>query len=143
MAKSLTSANSTKGAGAGKQELPAPLKAVLATVRARDHAVSDGLAKMDAEEKKSEASLDAAMQKQMPTQGKSDAIAKGQTMLKLLKTQEHRRFAKARALKQMELKELKDAENSIEKGDVAGLQKVLVKMQQDGQKLQAKTGNFL
>jgi len=136
MAKNLRGANSTK-------ELPAPLKAVLATVQARDHAVSDALAKMDAEEKKSEASLDAAMQKQMPTKGKGDALAKGQSMLKLLKTQEHRQFAKARALKQIELKELKDAEASIEKGDIAGVQKVVIKMQQESQKLQAKTGNFL
>jgi len=136
MAKNLRGGNS-------KQELPAPLKAVLATVQARDHAVSDALAKIDAEQKKSEASLDAAMQKQMPTKGKGDALAKGQSMLKLLKTQERRQFAKARALKQIELKELKDAEASIEKGDITGLLKVLVKIQQESQKLQAKSGNFL
>jgi hypothetical protein len=136
--------NMTQGLASAAQGVKdATLKAVLGTVQAREHEVADALARADAEEKKGEASLDAAIEKQLPTQGKGDAIAKGQSMLKLLKTQERRKYAKARALKTIELKELKDVEARAEKKDVVGLQKALAKLQQEGRAVQAKSGNFL
>jgi hypothetical protein len=136
--------NMTQGLASAAQGVKdATLKAVLGTVQAREHEVADTLARADAEEKKGEASVDAAIEKQLPTQGKGDAIAKGQSMLKLLKTQERRKYAKARALKTIELKELKDVEARAEKKDVVGLQKALAKLQQEGRAVQAKSGNFL
>jgi hypothetical protein len=136
--------NMTKGLeGASATVKSARLQAVGAAVQTRVREVTEALAKADAEQKKAEASLDAAIAKQLPTKGKADAISKGQSMLKLIKTQEHRKFAKARALKEIELKELKEVQAKVEKKDIAGLEKVLAKLQQEGQALQAKSGNFL
>lgn len=136
--------NMTKGLeGAAEAVKSATLQAVLGAVKSRQQEVSEALAKADAEQKKDEASLDSTIKKQLPAQGKGDAVSKGQSMLKLLKTQERRKFAKARALKQIELKELKEAQTKVEKKDVAGLWKVLARLQQEGQALQAKSGNFL
>jgi hypothetical protein len=128
---------------AAQAQKDAALKKVLGTVQAREHEVSDTLAKADAEEKKNEAELDAAMKKQLPSLGKDDAVKKGQSMLKLLKSQEHRKFAKARALKQIELKELKEVEAQATKKDLAGVQRVLAKLQQEGRAVQAQSGKFL
>jgi hypothetical protein len=136
--------NMTKGLeGAAEAVKKATLQAVATAVQTREREVAEALAKADAEQKKGEASLDAAIEKQLPAKGKGDAIAKGQSMLKLIKTQERRKFAKARALKEVELKELKEAQAKVEKKDIAGLEKVLAKLQQEGQALQAKSGNFL
>merc|ERR1719507_2740114 len=105
MAKGVAKDNKT----AAKDELPAPLKTALANVQAREHNASAALDKMEAEEKKGEADLDAALKRQASIQGKAGANSKGDKMLKMLKRQEHRKFAKARSLKKIELKELKDA----------------------------------
>merc|ERR1740138_1712711 len=84
--------NMTQGLGHGTQaQKDATFKKVLATVQAREHEVSDALARADAEEKKGEASLDAVIKKQLPSTGKGDAVTKGQSMLKQIKSQERRK----------------------------------------------------
>jgi hypothetical protein len=136
--------NMTQGLGTAAQaQKDATFKKVLATVQAREHEVSDALARADAQEKKSEAALDAALKQQLPSLGKGDAVTKGQTMLKQLKSQERRKFAKAKALKQIELKELKEVDAQAAKKDTAGLQKALTKLQQEGRSMQAQSGKFL
>jgi hypothetical protein len=136
--------NLTQGLGsAAKATKDAALKKVLGAVQAREHEVTESLARADAEEKKSEATLDAALKKQLPSMGKDDAVKKGQSMLKLLKSQERRKFAKARALKQIELKELKEVETQATKKDITGVQQALAKLQQEGRTVQAQSGNFL
>lgn len=136
--------NMTQGLGGASQaKKNATLKTVLGTVRAREQEVSDQLARADAKQNQTLASLGAAMKQKAPTRGKDDAITKGQSLLKLLKGQARRKFAKARALKQIELKELKDVEAQAEKKDIVGLQRALTKLQQEGRAVQTKSGNFL
>lgn len=125
------------------QEMPAPLKAVYAKIKAQDFVVSDELAKIDVQQNKSDAVMDVSIQQRFPTMGKDDAIVKTQKTLELLKGQIHRKFAKARAEKQAELKELKDAEVSIEDRDVKGLRSILAKVKSESHALQAKSGGFL
>jgi len=54
-----------------------------------------------------------------------------------------RSMKKTQALKKAELKELRDAEKSLEKKDPAGLKKAVNRLQAQAKALQAKTGNFL
>jgi len=124
-------------------QLAAPLKVAKGDLQAREKKVSASLEKMEKEEKKSEADLDAAANKHVPSTGKDDTIKKEQSMLRVFKKQVHRKFAKAEALKKDELAELKEAELSIEKRDVKSLQKTLAKMQGQAKVLSAKSGDFL
>jgi len=124
-------------------QLAAPLKVAMGDLQAREKKVSASLEKMEKEEKKSEADLDAAANKHVPSTGKDDTIKKEQSMLRVFKKQVHRKFAKAEALKKDELAELKEAELSIEKRDVKSLQKTLAKMQGQAKVLSAKSGDFL
>jgi hypothetical protein len=133
MVKSLVSMAKNSGLKA-KEEMPAPMKAILASVESQRVSVADDLKKMEAEEKAGEAKIDGALGK--------GADAQSQGMLKRLKKEQHRKFAKAQALKRIELNELKDAEASVESGDIAGLQKTLAKIEQEGKALQAKAGNL-
>merc|ERR1719265_1777732 len=104
MAKGLATAKKADDA------LPAPLKSILANLQSRTKKVSAALAKLDADEKAGEADLEGTLSKKVPTQDKGDAMSKGQSMLKMLKMEEHRKFAKARAMKKNELRELQEAE---------------------------------
>lgn len=118
--------------------LPAPLKAILANLQSRTKKVSEGLKKLDADEKAGMAELEATLKKDS-----GDSKSKASSMLRQLKSQEHRKFAKARAMKKNELKELQEAEDSIEHHDVKRLKKTLAKMQTEAKSLAAKSGNFL
>jgi len=145
MAKGLK-VNSTKNSTTksdGKQDLPASLKTILASVTARRKDVQASLAKMELQDKMSEAALEMTIDKPVPTQGKDDALLKSKSMLMRLKKEEHRKFAKAQAVKRLEVAELKDAEDSIEARDVNKLQKALSKIESEGKALQTKAGKFL
>lgn len=139
MAKDLAGKGQGKDEAAeknGKQELPGPLKAVLTTLQSREKVLSEGLSKSVAEHQKGDAELDSAMQKEK-------SGSQRQTMVKRLRADVDHKFAKARALKQNELNELKEAESSLESRDINKLQKVLAKMQHETRALEAKSGNFL
>mmetsp|Transcript_84450 Transcript_84450/g.262191 ORF Transcript_84450/g.262191 Transcript_84450/m.262191 type:complete len:151 (+) Transcript_84450:2-454(+) len=114
-----------------KAPLPAPLQGVLAELRSREQNASRSLRLLEEEEKKAQASL------------KVTGTKKEQSMIKRLKSQEHRRYAKVRAVKQAALRELRDAEQSIEERDVPRLQSILAHMESETKSLEAKSGAFL
>jgi len=118
-----------------KSELPAPLKAVLVDLKGRESKLAEQLEKDAASEAKYEASLDKEL--------KSETSAKQQHMIKSMKAEEKRKFRKADASKKIELGEIKEAEASIEKRDLAALSKVMNKMKAQSNALQAKSGDFL
>lgn len=125
-------------------KLPPQINAILVDLRKRSDSLKSGLAKLDASQKKSEADLDMALTKQVTTSVTgTDAMTKAQAMIRSLKKKEERKFQKLRAVKKSELNELDTAIASVEKGDVAGLQKVLVKMQAETKAVDAKSGHFL
>merc|ERR1719321_1233231 len=126
-----------------KGEVPAPLKAALPEVEARTKKVSDALAKLDVDNKKTMKELDATMNQKVPTKGKDDALSRGKSLMRALKAKEHRKFMKARAHKATELAELKTLEKSMKAGDVKTLTATLSKMQHEAQAFAAKSGNFL
>merc|ERR1719310_327942 len=136
----MTMAKGLATAKKADDSLPAPLKGILANLQSRTKKVSAALAKLDADEKAGEADLEATLSKKVPTQDKGDAMSKGQSMLKM---EEHRKFAKARAMKKNELHELQEAEDSIEHHDVKRLKQTLAKMQGEAKAMAAKSGNFL
>jgi len=128
-----------------KAELPGPLKSALEEVKAFSKKESDKLATMEKENKQTMAALDAEMQKEknVPTQGKDDVLAKAPQMMRRLKKEEHRMFLKAQALKKKQLTELKAVEQSIEQHDAKKLNDALLKMQHDAKAAAAKSGDFL
>jgi len=117
--------------------------AITATLQEREKVVSASLARIVDEQAKGDAKIDAVLKAEMGQAGKSDFDVKKQKMFKHLKTEENRKFAKARALRQNELNELKDAEQTSAAQDATGLTKVLSKMQREERQLEAKSGNFL
>jgi chromosome segregation ATPase len=147
MAKSMSSA--PKAADKHKQhaqahsKVPASLGHVVADLRARAKNLTAALERLDTEEKNREAELEKVADKQVPTQGKKDAIQQGQKVLTMLKKQAKRSYKKARAVKAAELAELNEAIGSIEKGDVKALSKLMAKMQHETKQLNAKSKNFL
>merc|ERR1719164_307139 len=104
------------GLGAAKTEksgvegLPPALKKVYTDLQARSRKVQKALDDMDAAEKAAGVKLDTAINKKVPLLGKDDPLAGEQKMLKMVRSQEKRKFAKARAVKLNELHELKEAE---------------------------------
>jgi len=119
------------------------LKPVMSYLESRKKTVSDSLAKIDAEEKKSEAEINALTSTKMPVKDGKDPLAKSQGMLNMLAKQQHRAYLKARAPLQSELKELSEAVDGIKKGDVAAISKVMGHMQNEMKSLQAKSQKFL
>jgi len=119
------------------------LKPVMSYLESRKKTVSDSLAKIDAEEKKSEAEINALTSTKIPVKDGKDPLAKSQGMLNMLAKQEHRAYLKARAPLQSELKELSEAVDGIKKGDVAAISKVMGHMQNEMKSLQAKSQKFL
>jgi len=119
------------------------LKGALKFLEGRIHTVSDSIAKLDAEDKKHEDDLKATVNEKMPVKDASDPLAKSQGILKILMKKEHRNYEKAKAGLQTELNELKQAVTSINKGDAAGLTKVMTHMQGQMKSLQAKSKKFL
>merc|ERR1719146_10391 len=126
-----------------KAELPAPLKAALAEVKAFSKKESDELTKMEKDNKATMAALDAEIKKSIPTKGKDDALSKGQQMMHRLKKEEHRAFMKAQVQKKAQLTELKAIEQSIEQHDAKKLKDTLLKMQHEAKAAAAKSGDFL
>jgi len=126
-----------------KTEDAKKLKDAAAYLETRAHAVSDSLAKMDAEEKKREDEVKSAVSKKMPVQDQNDALAKSQGILKMLLKKEHRAYEKSRAGLANQLKELHEAAESLKKGDAEGLTKVMSRMQSEMKTAQAKSHKFL
>jgi len=127
----------TKSLAAAKKDSSA-FKEALAVVQAREHEVSDGLARLEAEDQKAGATLRGALSK-----GGATGDTKVQGMLKHLEAEEHHKFAKAEALKKIDMNNLKAAETSIQKHDVQGLQRTLFKMAKESKALESKSGKFL
>merc|ERR1719146_106541 len=111
-----------------KAELPAPVKAALAEVKAFSKKEADELSKMEKDNKQTMAALDAEMKKTIPTKGKDEALAKGQQMMRRLKKEEHRTFMKEQVQKKAQLSELKAVEHSIEEHDAKKLKDTLKMM---------------
>jgi len=99
MAKNATSISGGAN-GSATGELPAPLKAIAATLQEREKVVSASLAKIVSEQTNGDAQIDAIIKTQMGQAGKTDFDIKKQKMFKHLKTEENRKFAKVRALRQ-------------------------------------------
>lgn len=135
MAKSM--ATNKHQSTAAKKAQPSQVKAILATLQQHSKDLTATLQQMDTANKKVNHDLD-AMVKEEAASDKSQS-----TMLKGLKRKEQRKYEKARALKKAELTEVNSAIQSIEKGDVKTLQKVMKKMQQEAQAMKASSGNFL
>lgn len=126
-----------------KAELPAPLKAALAEVKAFSKEESNKLAKVEKESKQTMAALDAEMKKSVPTKDKIDALVKGQQMTRKLKKKEHRLFMKYQVQKKAQLAELQTVEDSIEQRDVKMLSATLLKMRHEANAAAAESGDFL
>lgn len=117
------------------------IKKVQTNLEGRLKDVTDKLTKLDDEEKKMQAQIKEEVA--APTTGSKDAISKGASMLKMLMKKEKRQFDKTRAVLKGEQKELKEAVSALKTGDVAGLSKVMAKMQGDMKTMQAKSHKFL
>lgn len=142
MAKGLKAKNSpAKATKATPPEMPV-MKGIIAELEQHAKAVKEEIAHMDAADKKIVADIGGMVKEKLPTVGNNDALARGQSMLNMLKKKEQRKYQKARAVKQAELRELETAIASIKKGDVKALQKVMAKMQGEIQTAKAK-GAFL
>jgi len=127
----------------GKKLASDKLKPVMSYLEKREKAATDSLATLDAAEKKRSAEIEALTSAKMPVKDDKDPLAKSQGVLKMLAKKEHRAYLKARAPLASELKELKTAEDSIKKGDVAKLSEVMSHMQGEMKDLQAKSKKFL
>jgi chromosome segregation ATPase len=130
-------------AGKDKVAVANKLKPVMSYLEKRKNTISDSLAKIDADEKKREAEINALTSTKLPVKDGKDPLAKSQGMLSMLAKQEHRAYLKARAPLQSELKELSEAVDGIKRGDVAALSKVMGHMQSEMKTLQAKSQKFL
>jgi len=116
-----------------KNGTAASLKDATVMLKAHEQAMTEDMKKMDALEKKTEDELSVALKLPVPIKDSSDNMVKGQSMLKMLSGQARHKFAKARARKQAELKQLKAAETSVEKHDLVSFQAELLKMQKGAQ----------
>jgi hypothetical protein len=96
--------------------------------------LNEAVTKIDEAEKEGMHKIDAM---------KNDKDAKLTKMLLRLKKEEHRKFAKSKAIKAQELGDLNKAIQSIEKGDKHATQETLNKMKRDAKRLDATSGNFL
>jgi len=149
--KKEAAASSAKAAPAAdaKKALPvganSPIAGILTDLKARAQKLSDGIARMDAEEKKKEAQIEETIKAAAagPAAGQTAATKKGQAMLKMLEKQAHRKYLKARAAKEGERKELEEGVHSVETGDVAALTKLLGKMQRETKSAEAHAKSFL
>lgn len=119
------------------------LKTVTSYLDGRVKDLTATLAKLDASEKKREGEIKALVSVKAPVKDEKDPLAKGQGVLKMLLKKEHRQFEKNRAALLAELKEMHQAQESIKKGDVAGLTKVMTQMQGEMKNLEAKSHKFL
>jgi len=149
MAKGMASAkvgNATKPSTKTEAKKPetsalsAATAPIVAQLQHRSDMLTKAIGELDAAEMKAMGELD-AMSK--PNTAKSDALTKASKMLATIKKQEHRKFEKARASKKKELGEMTSAIESIKKGDVKALQKMMVQMQNEQKVRDSKAGSFL
>lgn len=122
-----------------------PLADILTDLKAREKNASDGIARLDAEEKKKEARFDEMIKAnaKVPAAGQTAATKKSAAMMKMLVKQAHREYLKMRAAKVLVRKNLEDGVHSVETGDVAGLTKLMGKMQRETKSADAHSKNFL
>jgi len=118
------------------------LQTILAGLTQRSDTVKASLAKLEADEKTSVSELDKVL-KQQKEKLKNDALVKAEMTLGSLRKDEERKFRKARAVKQAEMKEIDEAIKDINSGDVAALQKTMKKMNHELKASNARAGNFL
>lgn len=118
-----------------------PISGIVADLKAREKKMADGIARMDAEEKQKEAELEKSIK--ASALAPTEATKKGQAMLKMLAKQAHRKYLKARAARESQRKELDEGVQSVEKGDVASLTRLLGKMQQETKSAEAHSHQFL
>lgn len=150
VAKALAAAKKPHAA-ASQQKVPLTaavpgLSALVAQLQAQEQKAAAAIKHMDAEEKVREATLSRSARagEEAPMKNAtSDAMQKGEIMLKQLVKEEHRKFLKARALKEAQRQELADGVQSIQKGDTTALAHLMVKMEKESKSLQAKTKGFL
>lgn len=126
LAKLVATAKILAGAKNASASDAAALKPVLENLQGRMHNVTEELGVMDEAEKKLEAQMKEAVEGKMLKHVDAEKKAK---MMKIVMKGEIRKYKKARARKQAELSDLKDAVTDIEKGDAAGLQKVMNRLQ--------------
>lgn len=122
------------------------LSALVAQLQGQEQKVAAAIEHMDAEEKVREATLSASAKagEAAPVKNATtDAMRKGEKMLKRLMKEEHRNYLKARALKESQRQELVDGIQGIQKGDTTALANVMVKMEAESKSMQAKTKGFL
>jgi len=140
MAKNLRGAK--KEAPGAEAKLPAPIQAIVETLKTKAAGVSSQLAKMDTEEdsreKKANALAEEAAHNKDAAKGK-----KLSTMLKFLAKQEARTYKKMRAAKARNLKELNEAIYGMQTGNAATVQKVMEEMNHDVKSFDAKSHNFI
>jgi len=150
VAKALAAAKKPHAA-ASQQKVPLTaavpgLSALVAQLQAQEQKAAAAIKHMDAEEKVREATLSRSARagEEAPMKNAtSDAMQKGEIMLKQLVKEEHRKFLKARAVKEAQRQELADGVQSIQKGDTTALAHLMVKMEKESKSLQAKTKGFL
>merc|ERR1740115_583749 len=116
---------------------------ILNKLQSRSKKLQDSIANLNSEEKSAAKQLDGAVGGAVPTKSKDDAISRGQSLIRNLKRQEHRKFEKARALKKRELTEITAAIHSTESGDIKALTQTLQKMQAEYKALNANGDTFL
>merc|ERR1740138_1850640 len=121
---------------------PKVLGQVSSYLEGRMKTLSGSMADIDTSMKKREEEIKAALAGAGP---KADAaeMKKSKAMLDMLVKKEKRQYKKMRAGLQSEYNELDSAMKSINKGDVAGLAKVMTRMQGEMKNLQAKSKKFL
>jgi len=143
VARLMASAQSAAGNGSHAKVKGSPLEAILANLKSRASRVSAVIAQADAQEKKREVDADRIVKAHVPAKGKADATVRSQALLKALSQRARRAYRKSRAVKEAELADLNEGIRSIEAGDVAGLKKLMGKMQQEAKQLQARSKGFL
>jgi len=118
------------------------LSALVVQLQAQERNVSASIDRLDAEQKTREAML--AKSVQHPAKDvATDAMKKAEKMMTRLLKEEHRKYLKARAVKEAQRQELIDGIHSIQKGDATALGHLMVKMEKESKSLQAKTKGFL
>lgn len=118
-------------AAAGSKKGSNATQAILSDLESRSQMLKEDIKRLDMEEEKAEAAFDRAQ--------KAFSESKGQSMIKMIRKQQHRHFERSRASKAAELAALKSAEMSIQAGDVKALMKAIANLQE----LAAKRSGFL
>lgn len=123
---------------------PKLLATVNTYLEGRMKTLSESMATIDASQKKREAEITATLGAAAPgDKANAEELKKSKAILTMLMNKEARNNKKLKAGLQSEYTELHHAVESIKKGDVAGLSKVMTHMQSEMKNLQAKSHKFL